>query len=72
MTKLCPFQQRIRRAVDHVLETEGQPRCLRDQCGLWIGDPIDGECAFVVAAKALAAMSQNKETTLKKWVEYNE
>jgi len=69
MTKLCPFQQRIRRAVDHVLETEGQPRCLRDQCGLWVGDPIDGECAFAVAAKALEALTNPPKTTLQKWVQ---
>jgi len=67
MTKLCPFMNRIRRTVDARLETEGQPRCLRDKCGLWVGDPIDGQCAFAVIAWVLA--EKPKETTLKKWVE---
>jgi len=67
MTKLCPFMNRIRYAVDSRLESIGQPRCLQDECGLWMGDPIDGQCAFVVVALALA--EKPKETTLKQWVE---
>ena len=70
MTKLCLFMNRIRRSVDARLETESQPRCLRDECGLWVGDPISGDCAFAAAALALETLVEKpKETTLKKWVE---
>jgi len=69
MIKLCPFMKRIRRSVDAVLETEGQPRCLRDQCGLWVGDSIDGDCALVIAAEALETLANPPKTTLQKWVE---
>jgi len=69
MTKLCPFMNRIRRAVDARLETESQPRCLRDECGLWVGDPIEGACALVIAAEALEALAHPPKTTLEKWVE---
>ena len=70
MTKLCPFMNRIRRSVDARLETESQPRCLRDECGLWVGDAIDGGCAFVIAVKTLETLAEGpKKTTLQRWVE---
>ena len=69
MTKVCPFQQRIRRAVDGVLETEGQPRCLRDECQLWLGDAVDGNCAFAWIECLFAILADNSESTLRRWVE---
>ncbi len=69
MTKLCPFMNRVLHGVDGLFETESQPRCLRDECGLWVGDSINGACTFVIAVEALETLANPPKTTLQKWIE---